>query len=293
MRKKLQKILLENRNAINKTKLERILASGEREKTKFDRKNKEFEDKYQRLKSQYTSTDDFSRQLLKDNIKLADKYVKLDYMYKLLETEADEKEREITLQKKEIEALSEKLADSLKKSTKEYKPKHAKDGPMEIIISKYKPRHAVQEDLEEKVDIKGIPEVDLNKYHTERGYYSRITNIVSSNNSSLTKVVKILSGDYVKENGKRAWTWEDRENEIRKYYNSNHIEYTNHDKQKLEKIVGTVRSNKYARSKHERKLRRIYSIIKTPNESKLVRFFKTGWRKLSDHVKEYTHRYKR
>jgi len=338
MDEKLERILLgKSGNVINKTKLERILGN---RKTKLERilnyrKNKEFEDTYQELKLQYISSDNFSRQLLKDNIKLANKYVVLDSDYNDLKLQVNEKNDIIALQKIEKETLSEKLksyvgvekdirllkrqveiiidqtknivdvVNNINEANEKIKKiesytkdvKNIVDGYRDLLNEKtatsYKPKHAISNDLEEKIeDVKEFPDIDLSKYYSGNGYYTRITNIRTSNNSSLTKVVEILSGDYVKENGRRAWTWKEREKEVRKYYNDNHIEYNNNDKQKIEKIVDVVKSNKYARRKHEKKLNKIYSYLKTPNEPKVKRFFKRGWRKLSDKVKDYVQNYK-
>ncbi len=357
MSKKLEKILLRNKNLINKEKLERILINKNKIKKPkklhnkklesiLDRKNIQFENIYSYFRSEYSSTESFARQLLKDNMKLADQYKDLESRY---ENILNEKEKLINSQKNKIETLSEKLinyekikkenddylklieemskttedalklADSAindegkyiqsKSSVKDktesslikpYVPKHASKSQKTIdkAVSNYVPRHAAKDNLEEKVHHKGKRydvDVDLSKYSNNgsgSGYYDRLTSL-KPKNPSLNRVIEVLSGDYVKENGKRAWTWEDRENEIKKYYNTNHIEYSDSDKEELDEIIKTVKSNKYARKRHSRKIRNINSVIKTPTEPKLTRAVKGKWRRMCYSIKNYFSNYRK
>ncbi len=363
MNKKLEKILLKNEiNLINKKKLQKILLNKNKLKKPkklhnkkleliLDRKDIRFENIYSSFKSEYSSTESFARQLLKDNMKLADQYKDLESRYEKI---LNEKEKIIHSQKNKIETLSEKLSDyekikkenddylklieEMSETTKEalkladsaindkeniqsrplvkdktensiienYVPKHAIKSQKTIdnTISNYVPKHAAKDkkaNLEEKVYHKdkryniNAP-IDLSEYSTTRsgnGYYHRITSLKPNKSSSLNKVIEILSGDYVKDNGKRAWTWEDRENEIKKYYNANHIEYSESDREKIEEITETIKSNKYARRKHDRKIKNINSVIKTPTEPKLNRAVKGKWRSMCYNVKNYFSNYRK
>jgi len=358
--KKLEKILLRNKiNLINKEKLERILISKNKIKKPkkpynkklesiLNKKDIQFENIYSSFKSEYPSTESFARQLLKDNMKLADQYKDLESRYKNI---LNEEEKLINFQKNKIKTLSEKLIDyeNVKKENDDYlklieemsettedalkladfvvnnkekytqskslvkgktknslmesyTPKHAMKSQKTIdnTISNYIPKHAVKNDLEGKISGQGNKfdgvHIDLSKYSNNssgNGYYHRINSVKLKRNSSLNKVIEILSGDYIKDNGKRAWTWEDRENEIKKYYNSNHIEYSESDREKIEEITETIKSNKYAKRKHSEKIKNINSVIKTPTEPKLNRAVKGKWRRMCYNIKNYFSNYRK
>jgi hypothetical protein len=132
--------------------------------------------------------------------------------------------------------------------------------------------------LPKKEDIQKNMLVNIPK--PANNYHNRINNIKIKENSSLNDIVDILSGDYRNENGKRAWSWKDRQNEIKNYFRNNDINYSNNDKQKIEDIIDVVESNKYATKKHREKLDNIYENIKYKGESKVKRFFKRNWKKV-------------
>ena len=207
----------------------------------------------------------------------------------------NEKEKQYNLVVKGLEDEIAKQRKSEKASKKDYKldvdidfdgykPKHAKKEPIQKVTDDYVPKHAIKEDIEKKfdsIDDNVSDEPCVITVIEKNTYYNRMSRHGKSlRNSNLQQIAEILSGDYVRENGKRAWTWEQRENEIRKLYANNNIKYNGEEKQDIEEMIFITESNKYATNKHKRKLNNIYSALRAPNESKVKRFFKRNWKKV-------------
>lgn len=148
----------------------------------------------------------------------------------------------------------------LENKIEKYVPRHSAGEKYGNYDSTYEPKHAVKKSLEKTVS----------------GYYERMKDYSDSlsEESILKKCSEILSGDYIKENGRRAWTWKEREDEIRNLYNGRKGAYSENEKEQLEEILQIVNSNKYANRYRKRQVRRIKKIVKKPRESRFRRLLR-------------------
>ncbi len=189
-------------------------------------------------------------------------------------------------------AITATIKEIKKTSKNDYKSNITVKKPIKIISKKikeelvkkvtenYKTNVTKKENLEEKVNVEPIVTTQTQEITVGNGYYNRITNYSTSLESAVLKdVSEILSGDQ-KENRKRTWEWRQRQKEIKKYYKTNKVEYSNNEKKKIEDIINIVESNKYATKNHRRKLNNIYETVRYKGESKLKRFFKRNWKKV-------------
>ena len=137
MNKKLKRILFNNkgRNIVNKTKLEKLLFNVPPDFGSLINKNKEiFEDKYKKLKSQYASSEELSRFLFFDNVRIMNLHL--------------EQQQKVDITNKEKENWSKevnKLKLSINKNDGELKAKN-------VEINQYKNKEKDMELLKKQND---------------------------------------------------------------------------------------------------------------------------------------------
>jgi len=312
-----QKLKLSNHNNMESiNQLDNINSKYLTDKKKWDKEKNELTDKvkdYNKTKNRTEMLKNYKNRLDRNNKDLVEK-IKLyekekttqEKEYNLIvvglkkQLEEDckkqiKKEKQYNLVVKGLEDEIAKQRKSEKASKKDYKldvdidfdgykPKHAKKEPIQKVTDNYVPKHALKENIEKKVDSiddKVSDEPCVITVIEKNTYYNRMSRHGKSlRNSNLQQIAEILSGDYVRENGKRAWTWEQRENEIKKLYANNDIKYNEEEKQDIEEMIFITESNKYATNKHKRKLNNIYTTLRAPTESKIKGFFKRNWKKV-------------